>query len=51
MRSVMINGVMDWGHLGAAIGLNVLAIALGVGLFLLAFHRARRNGGLLHFGE
>lgn len=51
MRAVLIEQQMRWDHLLAAIGLNILYIALGSGLFLYAFQVARRRGSLLHTGE
>lgn len=51
MRAVLIEHRVDWEHLFAAIGLNLLYIAVGSGLFLYAFQVARRQGSLLHIGE
>jgi len=51
MRAVMIDHVFRWGLLGSALALNVIYLALGIGLFLLAFRSARQRGALLHAGE
>ncbi len=51
MRAVMIDQTFRWDHLAAALGLNVLYLAAGIGLFLLAFRSARVRGSLLHAGE
>lgn len=51
MRAVLIEQRVLTGHLLAAVGLNLLYIALGGALFLHAFQVARRRGALLHVGE
>lgn len=51
MRSVLFGHGMAWGHLIAAIGLNIAYLALGAGVFLVSFHTARRQGALLQQGE
>lgn len=51
MRAVLIEERVMMGHLLAAIGLNILYLAIGAGLFLYAFKAARRRGTLLHIGE
>lgn len=51
MRAVMIDHVFRWDLLGTAFALNLGYLALGIGLFLLAFRRARERGQLLHPGE
>jgi ABC-2 type transport system permease protein len=51
MRAVMIDHAFRWDLLGSALALNALYLALGIGLFLLAFGSARRRGQLLHAGE
>ena len=51
MRAVMIDHAFRWDLLGSALALNVVYLALGIGLFLLAFQSARRRGQLLHAGE
>ena len=51
MRAVMIDNVFRWDLLASALGLNVIYLAAGLGLFLLAFQCARRRGQLLHAGE
>jgi hypothetical protein len=47
----MFEGVFDQALLLKAAGLNVLYIVLGIGVFQLAFYRARQLGLLLHIGE
>jgi ABC-2 type transport system permease protein len=51
MRSVMIDHVFRWDLLGAALAMNAIYLAIGTGLFLLAFRSARQRGQLLHTGE
>lgn len=51
MRAVMFDGSFLWTHFLAAVGLNVIYMALGAGLFLATFHYARRKGLLLRLGE
>jgi ABC-2 type transport system permease protein len=51
MRTLMITGVFDTGLLARAAGLNLIYLLLGIGIFQLAFHRARQLGLLLHIGE
>jgi ABC-2 type transport system permease protein len=51
MRAVLLHGMIDWGHLAAAAGLNVVwVVAAGV-LFARQFHQARVRGALLSIGE
>lgn len=51
MRAVMIDHAFRWDLLAAALGLNLLYLAAGIGMFLLAFRSARVRGSLLHAGE
>ncbi|MEQ8967601.1 MAG: ABC transporter permease [Azospirillaceae bacterium] len=51
MRGVLFGEGFSYAHLGAAIGLNALYMAGAAGVFLWAFHDARRRGALLHQGE
>jgi ABC-2 type transport system permease protein len=51
MRAVLIDGVMRWDHLWQAVGLNVVYLLIGFGLFLLVFRDARSRGTLLQMGE
>jgi ABC-2 type transport system permease protein len=51
MRAIMIEGVVIWGELAWAAGLNVLYLLLAALTFLLTFQRARRSGLLLNVGE
>jgi ABC-2 type transport system permease protein len=47
----MIDHAFRWDLLGSALALNAAYLALGIGLFLLAFRSARERGQLLHAGE
>lgn len=51
MRSVLIHGTFPFDHLYYAIALNVGYLSAGCGVFLYAFHVARRRGQLLQMGE
>lgn len=51
MRGVLYDGAMRWDHLAWAVGLNIVYMALAVGVFLYGFHRARVRGALLQTGE
>lgn len=51
MRAVLIDKVFPIDHFLWSIGLNVIAIGLGMAAFLYAFHNARRRGQLLQMGE
>ena len=51
MRGVLFGEPFDWGHLSAAIVLNLIYGALATSLFLAAFKDARRRGALLNQGE
>jgi ABC-2 type transport system permease protein len=51
MREVLFDGSFAWGHLAAAVGLNLLYILGGAMLFLAAFRDARHRGALLQVGE
>ncbi|MQX35632.1 ABC transporter permease [Roseospira navarrensis] len=51
MRHVLFEGGMHWGHLAAAVALNVFYLLLAVGFFLRVFRIARIKGLLLNIGE
>lgn len=51
MRAVLFGGAMRWDHLAWAVGLNVVYMAVAVGIFLYAFRQARVRGALLQTGE
>lgn len=51
MRAAIGGAGLDWGHLMAAVLLNLLYLALGALYFLLAFRNARQRGALLQTGE
>ncbi len=51
MRGILLDGIVPWGHLAAAVGLNVIWIAAAAALFARQFHQARVRGALLNIGE
>ncbi len=51
MRSVLLAGAFPWEHFRAAVALDVVYLALGIGTFRLAVRHARVHGKLLHMGE
>ncbi len=51
MRAVLFDHVFRWDHFLAAVGLNILLIAVASAIFLIAFGRARAMGKLLQMGE
>lgn len=51
MRAVFLNGVFRFDLLAQAIALNIIYLAVGAGVFLWLFGRARRLGLLLNIGE
>jgi ABC-2 type transport system permease protein len=51
MRSVGIHKIFRWDTFWMALGLNGLYLALAIGIFMLAFHSARKLGLLLQTGE
>ena len=51
MRAVMFDNVVRLDLLGMAAALNVVYIGLGAGIFLWAFHVARKHGLLLSISE
>ena len=51
MRQLMFGQVLRSDLMWQAVGLNLAYLAAGTGIFLLAFHSARRNGLLLRVGE
>ncbi|MDE2334972.1 MAG: ABC transporter permease [Rhodospirillales bacterium] len=51
MRALLDHGVVAWGHLGWAIGLNVVWMAAAALLFARQFRAARIRGALLTIGE
>jgi ABC-2 type transport system permease protein len=51
MRTVIIEGRIDWDLLACAAGLNVIYLIVGGGFFLWMFRLARRDGVLLQIGE
>jgi ABC-2 type transport system permease protein len=51
MRAAVAHGVIAWGHLAWAAGLNLAWLAAAGLLFAQQFQSARRNGALLNIGE
>jgi ABC-2 type transport system permease protein len=51
LRDVLAHGVIDWGHLAWAAGLNVVWMTVAIGIFWTQFQSARRNGSLMNIGE
>lgn len=51
MRAILVHGVVRYNLMVHALGLVAAYMALGAGLFLFAFHVARRRGLLLQIGE
>ncbi len=51
MRAILNGQGLAWGHLGAALLLNLLYLGLAALYFLRAFHNARQRGALLQTGE
>lgn len=51
MRAVAREGIFRWDSFWAAVALNGVYLALGLLLYLVAFHVARRRGLLLQVGE
>jgi len=50
-RAVLLAGEFRWDHFWAAVGLNVVYIALGAMVFALSVRDARNRGALLQMGE
>ncbi|PPR10800.1 MAG: hypothetical protein CFH41_01375 [Alphaproteobacteria bacterium MarineAlpha11_Bin1] len=51
MRAVALDGVFIIDRFAWAVGLNILYLLLGLGVFLIAFRVARHRGQLLQMGE
>ena len=51
MRQLMFGQVVRTDLMWQAVGLNLVYLGAGAGIFLLGFHSARRNGLLLRVGE
>jgi ABC-2 type transport system permease protein len=51
MRAALLEGTIAWGHLAAALGLNLVWLAAAGALFLRQFQVARERGALLSIGE
>jgi len=51
MRAAAIDGLFLLDRFVWAVSLNVVYLALGLGVFLLAFRGARHRGQLLQMGE
>jgi ABC-2 type transport system permease protein len=51
MRGILLDGVVSYGHLAAATGLNIFWLGAASLLFARQFHQARVRGALLSIGE
>lgn len=51
MRALVFDGAVPWGHLAAAVALNLLFMAAAAAGFLYSFRIARERGALLQTGE
>ncbi len=51
LRDMLARGVIDWGHLAWAAGLNVAWMTAAAGVFWTQFQAARTNGSLMTIGE
>ena len=51
MRAVLFEHVFRTDYFFAAIGLDLVYLALGAAILFLAFRNARRRGALLQMGE
>lgn len=51
MRSVISGGGLPWGHLAAAVGLNIFYLALMIGVFYYTFGVCKDRGSLVRVGE
>ncbi len=51
MREVLFHHRFDQGLFWGAVGLNALYLAIGLAIYVAAFHAARRRGLLFQVGE
>ena len=51
MREVLLQHTFSFNHFFAALGLNVVCMVAGIGVYLLAIRDARERGMLLQMGE
>jgi ABC-2 type transport system permease protein len=51
MRAALLQGVIRWDHLAAALALNMVWLAAAALLFTRQFHAARVSGALISIGE
>ncbi|HUA77679.1 MAG TPA: ABC transporter permease, partial [Acetobacteraceae bacterium] len=51
MRAVLLHGVVQWGEMGWAIGLNMIWTGAAMALFSRQFRAARVRGALISIGE
>lgn len=51
MRQILTDGTINWGHLGAATGLNAAWMVIAILIFARQFRAARERGALLSIGE
>lgn len=51
MRALVLDGTLRTDYLAAALGLDLIFLAVGIGVFLVTFRVARRRGLLLNAGQ
>jgi len=51
VRSILVDGEVNYKNIFTAIKLNFLYLAAGIGLFYFSFYQARKKGTLLNIGE
>jgi ABC-2 type transport system permease protein len=51
MRGVLFEGTFRTDYFLAALGLDVVYLAVGATIFFIAFRDARRRGALMQMGE
>ena len=51
MRAQMFEHVFRWDLFAASLGLNIVYLLIGLGIYLWSFSRARSLGLLLQVGE
>jgi ABC-2 type transport system permease protein len=51
MRAVLFQHAFPMHHFLAAVGLDLVYLAIGIVIFFIAFRDARRRGALLQMGE
>ncbi len=51
VRSILVDGTVNYENIFTAIKLNFLYLALGISLFYFSFYQARKKGTLINVGE